>query len=266
MSAAAPGAAAYSSSARTAMYRPQRSSSARPATMPPPSSTKCGLKMTGSPQATRARAAARSGAPMSIHWSQTSAALPRSASGIRWVGRLPTTPSTAPPAPLDDDRAAGQQQRIDAAQLVEVDEALLVDPGHLQADLVGVSGHDDVRRAARVDRGGDVAEHVGLGGGDRRRRARARPPARVARNPLGPEAVTRSRRNPLSAVITPSSSSRARTILPNGGARRRPAVRAGRGCPHRPTASLPAPISVHASRLSQRTTVQRFIAVVWWLW
>ena len=73
-----------------------------------------------------------------------------------------------PLATLDDDGAAGQQQRIDAAELVEVDEPLLVDPGHLQTDLVGVSGHDDVRRGARIDRGGDVAEHVGLGGGDRR--------------------------------------------------------------------------------------------------
>ena len=71
-------------------------------------------------------------------------------------------------APLDDDRAAGQQQRLDAAQPVEVDEPLLVDPGHLQPDLVGVSGHDDMRRAARIDRGGDVAQDVGLGGGDRR--------------------------------------------------------------------------------------------------
>ena len=71
------------------------------------------------------------------------------------------------PATLDDDGAPGQQQRIDAAQLVEVDEAVLVDPGDLQADLIGVGGDHDLRRAAGVDRGHDVAEHVGLGSGDR---------------------------------------------------------------------------------------------------
>ena len=81
---------------------------------------------------------------------------------------MPTTPSTAPSAALDDDRAAGQQQRVDAAELVEVDEPVLVDPGHLQADLVGVSGDHERGRAARIDGGDDVAQHVGLGGGDAR--------------------------------------------------------------------------------------------------
>ena len=52
-------------------------------------------------------------------------------------------------ATLDDDRPAGQQQVIDAAELVEVDEPVLIDPGHLQADLVGMGGDHERGGAAR---------------------------------------------------------------------------------------------------------------------
>ena len=86
------------------------------------------------------------------------------------------------PAALDDDRAAGQQQLVDAAELVEVDKTVFVDPGDLQADLVGVGGDHERGGAARIDGGDDVAQHVGLGGGDAARRDGAGPLARAARS------------------------------------------------------------------------------------
>ena len=79
---AAPGAAAYSSSARIMAYTPARSSSACVATTPGDSSMKSGVKVTGSPTATRASAASRSAAPMSRNCSWSSGALSRSSAGM----------------------------------------------------------------------------------------------------------------------------------------------------------------------------------------
>ena len=108
---------------------------------------------------------------------------------------------TGPLAPCDDDAAPGQEQRVDAADLVEVDVAVIVDPGDDQTDLVGVADGDDVRRRRRVDIGPQVAQRVSLGLHQRLARGGARRPAPAPSKPLGPGARQRERRNSTSTAI-----------------------------------------------------------------
>ena len=51
----------------------------------------------------------------------------RSVGFIRWIGFLPTTPSTSPLAAEESDALADEHLRIPAADRDEVDEAVVVD-------------------------------------------------------------------------------------------------------------------------------------------
>ena len=80
---------------------------------------------------------------------------------MRWIGFLPTTPSTSPPRPRNRMRwptsTCGSHPPIGDG----IDEAVVVDVLHDDADLVDVAVEHDRRRAARIDLGHAVARDVG---------------------------------------------------------------------------------------------------------
>ena len=138
-----------------------------------------------SPTRTSAAASSPSFAPMSMCRSLISATFLRSSSLSRWIGFLPITPGTAPAARGERDALADEDLRVPAADAGEAQEAVVVDVGDDQADLVDVAD-DRQRRAAagalHARPGG--AHHVGARPRRtrrprRRRRARARSRSRT---------------------------------------------------------------------------------------
>ena len=119
--------------------------------------------MIGSPIWTSSSACSRVEQPMSSHWSLRSGRLGALVLGhlVGWLAADHAVHGAL--GGLDDEVAAGEELRVHAADLVERDEALLVDVGDDEADLVRVGGDDDVRRTLALDRAPDVAQRVALG-------------------------------------------------------------------------------------------------------
>ena len=61
---------------------------------------------------------------------------------------------------VDNEVAAGHQQRRDATDLLDEDIPFGVDVGHDEADLIGMRGHHDVRAAVRADIEPHVAQRI----------------------------------------------------------------------------------------------------------
>ena len=103
----------------------------------------------------RARARRRSSAaPMSMCMSRSSTTFLRCSSLSRWIGLRPITPGTGAVLGLDSHALAEQDLRVPAADRREVQEALLVDVGDHQADLVDVPDDREKRACVRRRRSG----------------------------------------------------------------------------------------------------------------
>ena len=112
-------------------------------------------------------ASSRSAAPMSMCRPFSSTTFLRWSASSRWIGLRPTTPGTGPSLPRTSTRwptrICGSQPPIGA----EVEEALLVDVGDDEPDLVDVADDREQRRrlADPGDRGAEpVAGELGEGG------------------------------------------------------------------------------------------------------
>ena len=64
----------------------------------------------------------------------------------RWIGLRPITPGTSPSRVVEPDALADEHDRVPAADLAEAQEAVVVDVGDVDADLVDVA--DDGQRRA----------------------------------------------------------------------------------------------------------------------
>ena len=134
----------------------------------------------------------------------------------RWIGLRPTTPRTGPFLPLHLDPLADEDLRVPAADRRELEEALLVDVGDDEADLVDVADDREQRRGVRLadpgDRGADaVAARLGEGGGARARPRRPVPRSRRARGRAGARRAGKASRSPLGSMHQDGTGSLAST-------------------------------------------------------
>ena len=100
-------------------------------------------------------------APMSSHRSLIFGTCLRSSSVSRWIGLRAITPNTGPLGGPDGHPLADQHLRVPAADRLHVEEAVVVDVLHDQADLVAVAGQHHPQRGVRVPHRDHVAVQVG---------------------------------------------------------------------------------------------------------
>ena len=121
-----------------------------------------------SPTRTRERASSPSAAPMSIQSWSTRSCLSLSSGSVRCGAFWPTTPATGPSLREHADALGDEHRGHPAADAAEPEEALVVDVGDDQADLVDVSEHRHRPLAAGVHGGvagpQSVAADVGEAG------------------------------------------------------------------------------------------------------
>jgi len=108
---------------------------------------------------------------------------------LHQVDRPPSDPAQdRPRRGVDVDALAGRDDGVVPADRSEIDEAVVVDIGHHETNLVDMAGEQHARRAAGIDRGDGVAMEVGarlIG------HARGLTPPDLARWPLEPRGAGR---------------------------------------------------------------------------
>ena len=81
----------------------------------------------------------------------------RSSSSSWWIALRPITPRTSPPRVAQHDPLADELDRVPAADLAEAQEALVIDVGDVDADLVDVADDRELGRFCWAVGGPDPA-------------------------------------------------------------------------------------------------------------